>query len=165
MSPLSVSCLYWLLSLLRSLYTPPRHKGERYLGKTRNGTSVLILGGGVSSIIAARILNENGITDFKIVGARDEFGGRLRSISFGTPGKQKTVEVIPPPPNQLHLLTLVSQLGANWVQGTGGEPDLGARQETRGKDAVQCVLRKLVCVLQELYLNTTRPHEVEISDF
>ena len=57
-------------------------------------TSVLILGGGVSGIIAARTLNENGITNFRIIEARDEFGGRLLSIPFGAPGKQKTVEVI-----------------------------------------------------------------------
>ena len=61
--------------------------------------SVLILGGGVSGIIAARTLNENGITNFRIIEARDELGGRLRSIPFGALGKQKTVEVFSPPPN------------------------------------------------------------------
>lgn len=56
--------------------------------------TVLILGGGVSGIIAARTLRENGITDFRIVEARGELGGRLRSIQFGAPGKERTVEVI-----------------------------------------------------------------------
>ena len=37
--------------------------------------SVLILGGGVSGIITARTLNENGITNFRIIEARDELGG------------------------------------------------------------------------------------------
>ena len=60
---------------------------------------MLILGGGVSGIIAARTLNENGITNFRIIEARDELGGRLRSIPFGALGKQKTVEVVSPPPN------------------------------------------------------------------
>jgi polyamine oxidase len=61
--------------------------------------SVLILGGGVSGIIAARTLNENGIINFRIVEARDELGGRLYSTPFGAPGKQKTVEATPSPPD------------------------------------------------------------------
>jgi len=65
--------------------------------------TVLILGGGVSGIIAAKTLTEKGITDFKIIEARDELGGRLQSETFGEPGRQVTVEV-----------------GANWVQGIGG---------------------------------------------
>ncbi|KAI0299063.1 amine oxidase [Multifurca ochricompacta] len=46
-------------------------------------------------------LAEEGITDFLIVEARDELGGRMRSAPFGEPGHQFTVE-----------------LGANWIQGT-----------------------------------------------
>ena len=61
----------------------------------------LILGGGVAGILAARKLTEQGITDFVIVEARDELGGRMRSTSFGAPGRQVTVE-----------------LGASWIQGT-----------------------------------------------
>ncbi|KAH9954237.1 amine oxidase [Russula dissimulans] len=62
---------------------------------------VLILGGGVSGILAARKLTEEGITDFLIVEARNELGGRMQSSSFGAPGRQVTVEI-----------------GANWIQGT-----------------------------------------------
>jgi len=62
---------------------------------------VLIFGGGVAGILAARKMTEMGITDFVIVEARDELGGRLRSTSFGAPGRQLTVE-----------------LGASWIQGT-----------------------------------------------
>jgi polyamine oxidase len=62
---------------------------------------VLILGGGVAGVQAARKLTEEGITDFLIVEARDELGGRMHSTSFGAPGRQLTVE-----------------LGANWIQGT-----------------------------------------------
>ncbi|KAH9056463.1 amine oxidase [Lactarius vividus] len=62
---------------------------------------VLILGGGVAGIIAARKLAAQGITDFLIVEARDELGGRMRSATFGAPNRQLTVE-----------------LGANWVHGT-----------------------------------------------
>lgn len=63
---------------------------------TTNKT-VLILGGGVAGVIAARTFHQHGIKDFIIIEGRDELGGRLRSTSFGG----KTVE-----------------LGANWVQGT-----------------------------------------------
>jgi monoamine oxidase len=64
---------------------------------TPNNATVLILGGGVSGIIAARTLYKKGIKDFVIVEARHELGGRLMSYNFSG----QTVE-----------------LGANWVQGT-----------------------------------------------
>ncbi|KAK0213531.1 amine oxidase [Armillaria fumosa] len=58
---------------------------------------VLILGGGVTGVIAARTLHERGIDNFVIVEARDELGGRMKSETFAG----YTIE-----------------LGANWVQGT-----------------------------------------------
>ncbi|KAG6889866.1 hypothetical protein C0992_003762 [Termitomyces sp. T32_za158] len=58
---------------------------------------VLILGGGVSGVIAARTFHEQGIDNFLVIEARDELGGRLRSTTFG--GK-------------------IIELGANWIQGT-----------------------------------------------
>lgn len=64
-------------------------------------TQVLILGGGVAGIIAARTLQERGVSDFIIVEARTELGGRLLSHTFGEAGRDYTIE-----------------LGANWVQGT-----------------------------------------------
>ncbi|KZT05137.1 amine oxidase [Laetiporus sulphureus 93-53] len=67
----------------------------------RKDAKVLILGGGVSGVVAARTLHEQGISDFLVVEARHELGGRLMSHSFGSPGRRYTVE-----------------LGANWVQGT-----------------------------------------------
>jgi len=85
----------------------PRVRENNTLGEPgTKDASVLILGGGVSGIIAARTLGENGITNFRIVEARDELGGRLRSIPFGASGKQRTVEVIPPPPR-------ISQVGSS----------------------------------------------------
>ncbi|KDQ23864.1 hypothetical protein PLEOSDRAFT_162138 [Pleurotus ostreatus PC15] len=65
---------------------------------------ILVLGGGVAGIIAARTLHQNGLDNFLIIEARDEIGGRLRSHTFGN---GTTIE-----------------LGANWVQGTqvGGGP-------------------------------------------
>ena len=71
----------------------PRRKGK--------GASVLILGGGVAGVIAARTLHERGHDNFLIVEARDELGGRMQNKTFGGPGKQFTVEQ-----------------GPNWVQGT-----------------------------------------------
>ncbi|KAH9056461.1 amine oxidase [Lactarius vividus] len=64
-------------------------------------TQVLILGGGAAGIIATRMLAAQGITNFLIVEARDELGGRMRSATFGAPNRQLTIE-----------------LGANWVHGT-----------------------------------------------
>ena len=58
---------------------------------------VLVLGGGVAGIIAARSLHRKAVDDFVIIEARDELGGRMRSRNFG----ETTVEV-----------------GANWIQGT-----------------------------------------------
>ena len=63
---------------------------------------VIILGGGVAGVIAARTLHENGIDDFVIVEARDELGGRMQTQTFGKAGgKSYTIE-----------------RGANWIQGT-----------------------------------------------
>src|SRR6266702_8608233 len=74
------------------------------LARQAPDTQVLILGGGVAGIIAARSLAAQGITDFLIVEARDELGGRMRSTAFGAPNRQLTVE-----------------LGANWIHGTQEE--------------------------------------------
>ena len=71
------------------------------LKQPHKDATVLILGGGVTGIIAARTLHEQGIDNFVVVEAREELGGRLMSHSFGSHGKKYTVE-----------------LGANWVQGT-----------------------------------------------
>ncbi|GBE87489.1 hypothetical protein BKA93DRAFT_895621 [Sparassis latifolia] len=62
---------------------------------------VLILGGGVAGVIAARTLHKQGITNFTIVEARGELGGRLQTETFGAPGNEWNIE-----------------RGANWVQGT-----------------------------------------------
>ncbi|KAF8175157.1 amine oxidase [Pholiota molesta] len=65
----------------------------------RNATSpkVLILGGGMAGVIAARTLHQAGIDNFVIVEARDELGGRMQTQSFG--GK-------------------IIEQGPNWIQGT-----------------------------------------------
>ncbi|CAL1697874.1 unnamed protein product [Somion occarium] len=80
-------CLPFLLAILEG-------------AESKNAT-VLILGGGVAGVIAARTLHEQGINNFKIVEARDELGGRLMTFKFGVIGNQHALE-----------------LGPNWVQGT-----------------------------------------------
>jgi len=57
---------------------------------------VIILGGGIAGVIAARTLHQNGIDDFLLVEARHELGGRMMSYTFAN----KTIEQ-----------------GANWIQG------------------------------------------------
>ncbi|KAI0698247.1 amine oxidase [Cytidiella melzeri] len=64
-------------------------------------TKVLILGGGMAGVTAARTLYDQGVDDFIVVEARQELGGRMMSHTFGESSRQHTVEV-----------------GANWVQGT-----------------------------------------------
>jgi len=88
------------LTLFLSLLPAPLAAGTTTQNTTKHH-SVLILGGGVAGVIAARSLAQEGIHDFLIVEAHPELGGRLHSTTFGVTGRQKTVE-----------------LGANWVQGT-----------------------------------------------
>ena len=67
----------------------------------KKDASILILGGGVTGVIAARTLHERGHDDFLIVEARDELGGRMQTKTLGTGNRSFTVEQ-----------------GPNWVQGT-----------------------------------------------
>ncbi|KAG1830229.1 hypothetical protein EV424DRAFT_1377865 [Suillus variegatus] len=69
--------------------------------RSAKDAKVLILGGGVAGVIAARTLHRKGIDDFLIVEARNELGGRMQDYTIGVPGKQYTIE-----------------LGPNWIQGT-----------------------------------------------
>ncbi|KAF8989807.1 amine oxidase [Hymenopellis radicata] len=68
-------------------------------------TTVLILGGGVAGVIAARTLHRRGIDSFIIVEARDELGGRMQSHKLGGENGY-TIEK-----------------GANWIQGPGAAQD------------------------------------------
>ena len=67
--------------------TPSKGKGHA------KDTTVLILGGGVSGVIAARTLTQKGITNFKVVEAQAELGGRLHSETFGEGNRKLVVEV------------------------------------------------------------------------
>jgi polyamine oxidase len=83
--PLLVSCSCVVVTLAASLPLSRRQQEKH--------ATVLILGGGVAGVIAAKTLTEQGIKDFKIIEARGELGGRLHSETFGEPGRQATVEV------------------------------------------------------------------------
>ena len=73
----------------------------RTASTSKKDATVLILGGGVAGVIAARTLHERGHDNFIIVDARTELGGRMQSYTFGEKGNTRTIE-----------------LGPNWVQGT-----------------------------------------------
>ncbi|KAF8553637.1 amine oxidase [Imleria badia] len=87
-----------LLGLLSGAYA---HNTSSTFTTTPNHTTVLILGGGMTGIIAARTLHEQGVDDFIILDAKIELGGRMISKAFGVSGRQVVVE-----------------MGPNWVQGT-----------------------------------------------
>ncbi len=89
------------LSLLSPFFSYARSIPQSSDATQKRDATVLILGGGVAGVIAARTLHEHGIDDFKIVEARSELGGQLQNFKFGVPGNQHSLE-----------------LGANWVQGT-----------------------------------------------
>jgi polyamine oxidase len=85
-------------ALIKALPSHPTRQNDH---RSTKDAKVLILGGGVAGVIAARTLHEKGMDDFLIVEARGELGGRMQNYSIGVPGQQYTVE-----------------LGPNWIQGT-----------------------------------------------
>lgn len=79
------------------------------IGSDGLDAKVLILGAGVAGITAAQKLESHGISDFLIVEAHHEVGGRLKSRSFGSHDHVRT-----PKAND----TLKSiEVGAQWIQG------------------------------------------------
>eukprot|EP01018_Ginkgo_biloba_P036298 Gb_23549 [translate_table: standard] len=62
--------------------------------------SVIVVGAGVSGIMAAKTLADNGVKDFVILEASDKIGGRLLTHQFGG---------------------ITVESGAGWVQGVGGK--------------------------------------------
>ncbi|KAG6828033.1 hypothetical protein H0H92_009570 [Tricholoma furcatifolium] len=90
----AIGLLAFSIARVRAIITRYEHECENT--QADRHVTVLILGGGVAGVIAARTFHEQGIEDFLVVEAQDELGGRLKSTTFGG----KTVE-----------------LGANWIQG------------------------------------------------
>ncbi|KAG1782128.1 hypothetical protein EV702DRAFT_961311 [Suillus placidus] len=97
MRQVHLAVLLGFAAFTTALPSPSRSNDHR----STKDAKVLILGGGVAGVIAARTLHSKGIDDFLIVEARDELGGRMQNYTIGVPGKQYTVEV-----------------GPNWIQGT-----------------------------------------------
>ena len=95
----SLLCIIALLALqataLNVQHDAPGHVSR---SAAKKDASVLILGGGMTGVIAARTLHERGHDNFIVVDARDELGGRMQTKTIG---KNFTVEQ-----------------GPNWVQGT-----------------------------------------------
>ncbi|KAG6370738.1 hypothetical protein JVT61DRAFT_11125 [Boletus reticuloceps] len=89
--------LLGLLSILSGVFA----QNAKSTSTAPNHTTVLILGGGMTGVIAARTLHEQGIDDFIILDAQAGVGGRMIPETFGVPGRQSVIE-----------------LGPNWVQGT-----------------------------------------------
>ncbi|KAJ7614912.1 hypothetical protein FB45DRAFT_873781 [Roridomyces roridus] len=88
-----------LARLLLLITTAPLALPASTAGTTQNDKTVLILGG-VAGIIAACNLTEQKVTNFLILEARDELGGRMHSMEFGGSGRTSVIE-----------------LGANWIRG------------------------------------------------
>ncbi|KAI0776570.1 amine oxidase [Trametes elegans] len=96
-----ISPLILSATCLKAVAAPILPITQDVLELRHRDAKVLILGGGVAGVIAARTLHEHGIDDFIIVEARPELGGRMMSHGFGVKNNRWKVEV-----------------GANWVQGT-----------------------------------------------
>ncbi|KAG9311033.1 amine oxidase [Chiua virens] len=93
--------LLGLLSIVSYAYPLVDRTDSTNTTTPNNHTKVLILGAGMTGIIAARTLHEQGIDDFIVLDAKPGLGGRMTPHTFGVSGKQYVVEA-----------------GANWVQGT-----------------------------------------------
>eukprot|EP00253_Pinus_taeda_P006421 PITA_06421 len=73
---------------------------QKSRGSKVAATTTIIVGAGMSGIMAAKTLWDNGMKDFVILEATDRIGGRMHKESFAG----HTVE-----------------MGANWVEGVGGK--------------------------------------------
>ena len=100
MFPSRVPCHVALLGLLSAL-SGVLAQNANTTSTASNHTTVLILGGGMTGIIAARTLHEQGIDDFIVLDAKIELGGRMIPKTFGVSGRQ-----------------VVLEMGPNWIQGT-----------------------------------------------
>ena len=108
---MAVGCSVFVILLLLAAAVPQQTWGLR----SRRGAptadtpdcssldaDVLILGAGVTGIVAGKTLSENNITNFIILEGMPDIGGRVRSVPFGG------VNV---------------ELGASWIQGVLGDND------------------------------------------
>lgn len=75
---------------------------------------VLILGAGIAGITAAQRLESYGISDFLIVEAHHQVGGRLKSRRFGSADQARATDSSTSRAND--TLKLI-EVGAQWIQG------------------------------------------------
>lgn len=101
-----------LVALVSTLTT--KHSEGRALPReesTCRKTQVAILGAGVAGITTAQALHNATVEDFLIVDRNDYIGGRIRHTAFGASPADGTPYTV--------------ELGANWVQGLGGNGAAG----------------------------------------
>eukprot|EP00117_Sycon_ciliatum_P036670 scpid57569/ scgid1642/ Polyamine oxidase len=95
--------LLWVVALIAQAYTGSSEETESQRTEPgpaeRRHVQLVILGGGIAGLSAARKLKQHGVTDFALLEGLDHVGGRLRN------GKVANVTV---------------ELGANWVHGITG---------------------------------------------
>ena len=113
----------WILLLLfcgHALSIPVEHpsgSGQHPLDANRRDgldAKVLILGAGVAGITAAQKLESYGISDFLIVEAHHEVGGRLKSRPFGSPDR---IHTSPSAASRANDTLRSIEVGAQWIQG------------------------------------------------
>jgi polyamine oxidase len=97
-TPLGLGLVNPQVQFTSGIAIPPTEQGH-FTGT--NDFQVLILGGGVAGVMAAETLHRKGIDNLKIIEARSALGGRMKSFSFGNPGREYVLE-----------------LGADWIHGT-----------------------------------------------
>ena len=122
MSPLLLPLTGILLLLFcgRALSIPAEHRvGPAQYPLDTNlqdglDAKVLILGAGVAGVTAAQMLESYGISDFLIVEAHHEVGGRLKSRRFGSPDHVYTPPSTTPRAGDMFKSI---ELGAQWIQG------------------------------------------------
>ena len=104
-------------------------------------TNVLVLGGGIAGVAAARTLHNEGITDFMIIEAQPQLGGRLRTIEL-RPGSGITLNAganwihgyDPAQPGLHPLIQIVNTSRCGGIQGTLSDYDSLVVRNSRGMD-------------------------------
>ena len=104
-------------------------------------TNVLVFGGGIAGVAAARTLHNEGITDFMIIEAQPQLGGRLRTIEL-RPGSGITLNAganwihgyDPAQPGLHPLIQIVNTSRCGGIQGNLSDYDSLVVRNSRGMD-------------------------------
>ena len=68
-----------VVQLILILFVPVVINGQR---SSKFDTDVLILGGGIAGVAAAKTLHDHGFTNFMIIEAQSELGGRIQTVEI-----------------------------------------------------------------------------------